>query len=131
MRDDVRIRRDWIDVRHEYLQADGVWRAGMCAKPGLCRECNRDGERPPLPIIAKAWDAGMAPATTARVVIAAHLQFPVKLAEDDAEIRATAFTRLRIAHSLEQGLGIEVSDATVLDARTIGDLIAAIVERVD
>lgn len=131
MHDDVRVRRDWIDVRHEYLQADGVWRAGACAKPGLCRECNRHNERPPLPFIANAWTAGMAPLTTARVVIAAHLQIPVKLADDDAQIRATPFTRLRIAHSLEVGLGIEISDDAMMNARTIGEMIALAVTPVE
>lgn len=131
MHDDVRMRRDWIDVRHEYLQADGVWRAGACAKPGFCRECNRDDERPPLPFIAKAWDTGMAPASTARVVIAAHLQFPVKLADDDAQVRATPFTRMRIAHSLEVGLGIQIADVDILNARTIGEMIALAVTPVE
>lgn len=43
--DIVRVRRDWIDVRHEFLQADGRWMAGMCAKPGFCRQCNIDGKQ--------------------------------------------------------------------------------------
>ena len=101
MREGVRIRRDWIDVRHEYLQNDGRWMAGMCQKPGFCRECNRDGERPPMDFISQAWAPSVEPAQAARIIIAAHLYIPVKLADDDATLRASAFTRLRIAHHLE------------------------------
>lgn len=128
MSEHVRIRRDWIDVRHEYLQNDGRWLAGACAKPGFCRECNRDGERQPMEFIAKAWKAGLDPRDAARIVVAAHLFIPVKLADDRAEIRATDFTRLRIAYNLEVLRGLPISDDAVLAARTIGELVALVVE---
>lgn len=126
MSDHVRIRRDWIDVRHEFRQNDGRWMAGACAKPGFCRECNRDGERQPMEFIARAWEAGVDPAHAARIVIAAHLYIPVKLAEDDAILRATDFRRISIAYHLEILRGLPIADANVLAARTIGDLIALV-----
>lgn len=126
MRDDVRIRRDWIDVRHEFLQADGKWMVSACAKPGFCRQCNIDGERQPMAFIAKAWVAGVDPEQAARIIIAAHLYIPVKLADDDAVIRATDFRRLSIAYHLEILRGIPFADADVLAARTIGDLISLV-----
>jgi hypothetical protein len=129
MSDHVRIRRDWIDVRHEYLQADGRWMAGACAKPGFCRECNRDGERQPMEFIAKAWTADLDPRDAARIIIAAHLYIPVKLADDDAQIRATDFTRIRIAYNLEVLCGLPISDDAVLAARTIGELIDLVTEK--
>lgn len=126
MSDHVRIRRDWIDVRHEFRQNDGRWMAGACAKPGFCRECNRDGERQPMAFIARAWEAGVDPAHAARIVIAAHLYIPVKLADDDAILRATDFRRISIAYHLEILRGLPIADAGALAARTIGDLIALV-----
>jgi hypothetical protein len=122
----VRVRRDWIDVRHEYLQNDGRWIAGACARPGFCRECNRDGERQPMEFIARAWEPGVDPARAARIVIAAHLYIPLKLADDDAVLRATDFRRISIAYHLEILRGLPITDADVLAARTIGDLIALV-----
>ncbi|KQN09795.1 hypothetical protein ASE85_02320 [Sphingobium sp. Leaf26] len=126
MSDHVRIRRDWIDVRHEYLQVDGLWKAGACAKPGLCRECNRDGERQPMEFISKAWEPGVDQARAARIIIAAHLYIPVKLADDDAVLRATDFRRLSIAFDLERLTGLPIADADVLAARTLGDLLSLV-----
>lgn len=126
MREDVRVRRDWIDVRHEYLQDDGGWMAGACAKPGFCRECNCAGERQPMDFIGKAWVAGVEQMQAARIIIAAHLYIPVKLADDDAVIRATDFRRLSIAYHLEALRGLPVDDEAVLAARTIGDLISLV-----
>lgn len=130
MRDDVRVRRDWIDVRHEYLQNDGRWMAGMCAKPGFCRECNRDGEYPPLSFINDAWQAGIAPEKVARTIVAAHLRIPVKLADDEAAIRATPFRRLSIAFDLQRGLGVEIDDHAILAAHSIRDIISLACEEV-
>lgn len=129
--DVVRVRRDWIDVRHEYLQVDGRWIAGACAKPGFCRECNRDGERAPMTFIAKAWVPGVDQGVAARVIIAAHLYIPVKLADDDATLRATAFRRLSIAHDLHRLTGADIDDAAALDAKTIGDLMCLISEQAE
>ncbi len=126
MSEHVRIRRDWIDVRHEYLQHDGRWMAGACAKPGFCRECNRDGERQPMAFIAKAWEPGVDPERAARLIIAAHLYIPIKLADDDAVLRATEFRRLSIAYHLEILRGQPIADADVLAARTIGELISLV-----
>ncbi|WP_088183995.1 hypothetical protein [Sphingobium sp. Z007] len=126
MRDDVRVRRDWIDVRHEYLQADGTWKAGGCAKPGWCRECNRAGERQPMAFIARAWEPSVDAERAARLIIAAHLYIPVKLADDDAVLRATDFRRLWIAYHLEILRGQPIADADALAARTIGELIALV-----
>lgn len=126
MNDHVRIRRDWIDVRHEYLQNDGRWMAGACTKPGFCRECNRAGERQPMDFIAKAWAPGVDELHAARIIIAAHLYIPVKLADDDAVLRATDFRRLSIAYHLEILRGTPIADADALAARTIGDLISLI-----
>lgn len=126
MRNDVRIRRDWIDVRHEFLLADGRWMAGACTKPGWCRECNRAGERQPMESIAKAWERDVDPERAARIIIAAHLYIPVKLADDDAVLRATDFRRLSIAFHLEILRGTPIADADALSARTIGDLISLV-----
>ena len=126
MRDDVRVRRDWIDVRHGFLQANGSWMAGMCAKPGWCSQCNVDGEREPMEFISKAWEAGLDELRAARIVIAAHLYIPVKLADDDAVVRATDFRRLSIAFHLTILRGLPIADADVLAARTIGDLISLV-----
>lgn len=126
MSEHVRIRRDWIDVRHEYLQNDGRWMAGACAKPGFCRECNRDGERQPMAFISKAWEQGGDPLHAARIIIAAHLYIPVKLADDDAVLRATDFRRLSIAYHLEILRGTPIADADALASRTIGDLISLV-----
>jgi hypothetical protein len=126
MREGVRIRRDWIDVRHEFLQNDGRWMAGACAKPGFCRECNRDGERPPLSFIEKAWVAGVDKRHAARIIVAAHMCWPVKLTDDRAAIVGTDFTRLRIAHHLEQLTGQPVDDNAVLAAVTVADLLALV-----
>jgi hypothetical protein len=123
---DVRVRRDWIDVRHEYLQPTGVWMAGACGKPGFCRDCNRDGERQPMAFIEKAWAAGVDETLAARTIIAAHLFIPVKLADDDAMIRTTDFRRLSIAYHLEILRGLPIEDSDVLAAETIGDLIALV-----
>jgi len=122
----VRVSRDWIDVRHEYRQNDGTWKAGACGKQGFCRECNRDGERPPMEFITKAWEAGVDQAHAARIIIAAHLYIPVKLADDDAVLRATDFRRLSIAFHLEILRGLPIADADALAARTIGDLISLV-----
>jgi hypothetical protein len=126
MSEHVRIRRDWIDVRHEYLQNDGKWMTAKCAEAGFCRECNRDGERQPMEFISKAWDAGVDELHAARIIIAAHLCIPVKLADDDAVLRATDFRRLWIAYHLEILHGQPVADAHALAARTIGELIALV-----
>ena len=125
-REVVRVRRDWIDVRHEYLQSDGRWMAGACAKPGFCRECNRDGERAPLEFIAKAWTTGVDGSAAARIIIAAHLYIPVKLADDEAMLHATAYRRLSIAYDLHRLTGVDMDDAAVLAAVTIGDLMCLI-----
>lgn len=126
MSEHVRIRRDWIDVRHEYLQADGKWMTAKCAEPGFCRECNRDGERQPMEFISKAWVPGVDELRAARIIIAAHLYIPVKLADDVAVLRATDFRRLWIAFHLEILRGTPIADADVLAARTIGDLISLV-----
>ena len=126
MRDHVRVRRDWIDVRHEFLQANGTWMTGMCAKPGSCAQCNLDGERQPMEFIAKAWAPGVDELHAARIIIAAHLYIPVKLADDDAVLRATDFRRLSIAYHLEILRGMPIADADALAARTIGDLISLV-----
>lgn len=126
MRDDVRVRRDWIDVRHEFLQANGSWMAGMCAKPGCCRECNRAGERQPMDFISIAWEPGVDAQHAARIIIAAHLYIPVKLADDDAVLRATDFRRLSIAYHLEILRGQPIANADVLGAGSIGELIALV-----
>jgi hypothetical protein len=123
MREGVRIRRDWIDVRHEFLQNDGRWMAGACAKPGFCRECNRDGERPPLSFIEKAWVAGVDKRKAARIIVAAYMRWPVKLTEDEATLVGTDFTRLRIVFHLEQLTGQPIDDAAALSARTVGQLL--------
>lgn len=126
MRDDVRVRRDWIDVRHEFLQANGTWMTAKCAEPGFCRQCNLDRERLPMEFISKAWVAGVDPERAARIIIAAHLQIPVGLADDDAVLRATEFRRVSIAYHLEILRGLPIADADALGARTIGDLIALV-----
>lgn len=120
------MRRDWIDVRHEYLQNDGKWLTAKCAEPGFCRECNRAGERQPMEFMSKAWDPGVDELHAARIIIAAHLYIPVKLADDDAVIRATDFRRLSIAYHLEILRGLPIADADALAARTIGDLISLV-----
>lgn len=126
MCNDVRVRRDWIDVCHEYLQADGKWMTSKCGEPGWCRDCNRDGERQPLPFLADAFQPGVDPVQAARIVIAAHLFIPVKLADDDGLIRASEFRRLWIAFHLTILRGLPIEDADVLAAETIGDLIALV-----
>lgn len=128
MPDNVRVRRDWIDVRHEYLQADGRWMAGACAKPGFCRECNRDGEREPHEALRHAFTAGRPARRAALIVIAAHLHRHVDEMGDDSVLVATPFTRLRIAYNLEILRGEPISDADALAARTIGDMLALVVE---
>lgn len=129
MSEHVRVRRDWIDVRHEYLQNDGRWMAGACSKPGFCRECNRDGERQPMEFISIAWEKDVEEQDAARIVIAAHLYIPVKLADDDAVLRLTAFRRMAIAYHLELLRGMPIGDDAVYAARTIGDLIALVTEK--
>jgi hypothetical protein len=126
MHDYVPVRRDWIDVRHEFRQHNGTWMAAKCAEPGFCRQCNLDGERQPKAFIAKAWERDVDPERAARIVIAAHLYIPVKLADDDAVLRATDFRRLWIAYHLEILRGTPIADADVLAARTIGDLISLV-----
>lgn len=126
MRDHVRVRRDWIDVRHEFLQANGDWITAKCAEPGFCQQCNLDGERQPMEFISKAWAAGVDEPHAARIIIAAHLYIPVKLADDVAVLRATDFRRLWIAFHLEQLIGTPIADAEALAARTIGDLISLV-----
>lgn len=126
MSEHVRTRRDWIDVRHEFLQNDGTWMTAKCAEPGFCRQCNVDGERKPMEFISKAWVPGVDQAQAARIIIAAHLYIPVKLADDDAMLRTTDFRRLWIAYHLEILHGLPIADADVLAARTIGDLISLV-----
>lgn len=126
MREDVRVRRDWIDVRHEFLQGNGLWVTGMCAKPGFCRECNRDRERDPMDFISNAWKSGVDERDAARIIIAAHLCIPVKLADDDAVLRASDFRRLWIAHHMQILHGEPIEDVDALNARTIGDLLCLV-----
>lgn len=126
MNEHVRVRRDWIDVRHEYLQNDGRWMAAACAKPGFCRECNRLGERQPMPFIAMAWETGVDPLHAARIIIAAQLHIPIKQADDGYEIYASGFRRLSIAFHLEMLKGLPIADADALAARTVGDLISLV-----
>lgn len=123
MRKGVRVRRDWIDVRHEYLQIDGRWLAGKCKEPGFCRECNVDGEREPHPALHLAFTGKWSPATAARMVIAAHLHISAEDAADDRVIEATPFRRLSIAQDLHHAAGINPKDEDVLTARTIGELL--------
>lgn len=123
MSEHVRIRRDWIDVRHVYLQNDGTWMTGKCSEPGFCRECNRDGERQPMDFISKAWEPSVDQLHAARIIIAAHLYIPVKLADDEGIVRASDFRRLWIAFHLEILRGTPIADADALAAGTIGELI--------
>lgn len=129
MRDGVRVRRDWIDVRHEYLQADGRWVAGSCAKPGWCRDCNADGEVPPAEWIAVAFRDDQHELRAARTIIAAHLHIPFNVAVDDLPLVATPFRRLWIAYHLQIIRGEEVDDEAALNAETIGDMIALVLEQ--
>lgn len=123
VRDDVRVRRDWIDVRHEYLVADGRWIAGACAKAGFCRECNNDREGEPHPGIHIAFKSSDHPTRSARHVIAAHLWIAVDVAHDDYVLFTTPFRRLSIAKDLQMVGGIGMDDDAVLAADTVGDLI--------
>jgi hypothetical protein len=128
MRDGVRVRRDWIDVRHEYLQADGRWMAGSCAKPGWCRDCNADGEGPPAEFMSIAFRAGQLQLRAARTIVAAHLHIPFNQAVDNRPLVATPFRRLWIAYHLQIIRGEEVDDEAALSAQTIGDMIALVLE---
>lgn len=128
MRDGVQVRRDWIDVRHEYLQADGRWMAGKCAIDGWCRDCNADGEVPPAEFIAVAFRAGQHELRAARTIVAAHLHIPFNDATDDRPLVATPFRRLWIAYHLQIIRGEEVDDEAALSAQTIGDMIALVLE---
>jgi len=125
MRDDVRVRRDWIDVRHEFLQGDGRWVAGMCDKEdGFCRECNRDGERQPHQALRHAFSAGRHPHRAAQIVIASHLYIRADDVVDGLPIVATEFRRLSIAFHLQIIGGLPIDDGAVLSAKTAGDLFA-------
>ena len=130
MRDDVRVSRDWIDVRHEYLQADGRWMTSMCAKPGFCRQCNLDGEQPPHEAIRYAWTGRLGDYRSAQIIIAAHLHIHADTVQPNTPLEATAFRRLSIAQDLQSLWGVDVDDAAALAANTLGDLLCLITGQV-
>lgn len=125
----VRVGRDWIDVRHEYLQANGSWMAGMCDKPGFCSQCNVDGEGAPDDAIFEAFTGDSSDERNAQIVIASHLHIHGDDVLPDVPLVATDFRRLSIAFHLAIVSGLPIEDGAVLSARTLGDLMCLIVEQ--
>ena len=125
----VRVGRDWIDVRHEFLQANGSWMAGMCDKPGFCSQCNVDGERAPHQAMRHAFSGRLTDERNAQIVIASHLHIHADEVLPDVPLVATAFRRMSIAYHLTILAGEHIDDEAVLNARTLGDLMCLIVEQ--
>lgn len=123
MGDDIRVRRNMIDVRHEYLANDGNWLQGACHKRGFCRECNRDGEKPVSEFAFLARGVrDVSSAHMVRFIICAHLDLPFINTSDRIDISATPFRRLSIACTIAQYLGVEIDDDAILAAHSIRDI---------
>ena len=97
--------------------------AARCNVAGFCARCHQDGERiPNAEAMSKAfYPAHPDPREAARIVLAAHLHFPVA---DDMDLLATPFARLRLAQSLEGIDGRPIEDAAILAVRTVADVLA-------